>query len=243
MDNTTIQFCFHHLLQIILCYGALIAWAKFFGKSGIYAYMVVGMIVGNIQVLTALDLINHVPVAFGTVVFASLYIATDLLTEYYGAAAARASVWLSFAGMLTFALLMAHTAHLPYVTDAVSVFSYNQRAIQQLFTPMPSIFIASFLAYIISQYIDIYIYNWLRERQRLGMGGRALVSTTFSGLCDNVIFSVLAWIVLAPQALEWDVVWKSYILGTWIMRVIMAVFGIPVMYFVRKTTDHALRSI
>ena len=63
-------------------------------------------------------------------------------------------------------------------------------------------------------------YLWLRNN----------LSTFSSSLIDNTIFSLLAWIILNPNPLALYVVITTYILGTYILRIIIAIIDTPFIY-------------
>src|SRR3546814_14286238 len=99
-----------------------------------------------------------------------------------------------------------------------------------LFMPMPALFGAGMTSYLISQLNDGWIYQSIRRLT----GQRALWlrnngSTMISALIDNTIFSVLAWVVLAPQPIGWEPLVFTYILGTYGLRVMLALLDTPFM--------------
>ena len=69
-------------------------------------------------------------------------------------------------------------------------------------------------------------------------GGRWLwlrnnASTAASSLIDNTIFSVLAWVVFAADPLPWSTVIFTFILGTYWLRLLVAVMDTPILYLSR----------
>ena len=64
-----------------------------FGEIGLYIYSAIAIIVANIQVLKLVKFsFFSEPIALGTVLFASTFLCTDILAEYYGAKKARINV-------------------------------------------------------------------------------------------------------------------------------------------------------
>ena len=177
--------------------------------------------------------------ALGTIVFASTYLCTDILAEHYGPAAARRAVFLGFAGYLVWTLLMVLTLGFVPLTPAQAgeglawALPVND-AMAMLFRPAPALFAAGMIAYLISQYHDIWLYSLIRRMT----GGRRLwlrntLSTAVSALLDNIIFSVLAWVVFAAQPMEWQPLVFTYILGTYALRLVVAVLDTPFIYLAR----------
>ena len=96
------------------------------------------------------------------------------------------------------------------------------------------------IAYLFSQYFDVWFYEkisiitnkkflWLRNN----------VSTIISSLIDNTIFSIFAWILLNPEPISVYNVIMIYILGTYLLRIIIALLDTPFIYvakyFINKT--------
>jgi queuosine precursor transporter len=172
--------------------------------------------------------------------FAATYLCTDLLTEYYGRRWALRAVWLGFFGLLTFIVFMFLAMGYAPLTAEVATATGNewtlgtQAHLTAIFTPAPIFFISGMAAYLASQLHDVWLYRLVRRLT----GGRALylrniLSTSVSALIDNTIFSLLAWIVLNPDPLPLSTVIWTYILGTWVLRVVLAFIDTPFMYLAR----------
>ena len=58
-------------------------------------------------------------------------------------------------------------------------------------------------------------------------------STWISALIDNTVFSVLAWVVLAPEPMAWQPLIFTYILGTYVLRIAVAALDTPFVYLAR----------
>ena len=72
-------------------------------------------------------------------------------------------------------------------------------------------------------------YLWFRNN----------LSTIISSLVDNTVFSVFAWILLNPEPVNLYKVITTYILGTYLLRIIIAFIDTPFIYitkfFIKKT--------
>jgi uncharacterized integral membrane protein (TIGR00697 family) len=194
-----------------------------FGLFGLYSFISLSVIAANIQVLKAAQFsFLDEPVALGTIVFGATYMATNIITEHYGRKAAERSVWIGFSSMLFMTVIMLLTLGWPKLGCGTENYRFDEAhdAIATLFVPAPAIFIASFVSYIISQYNDIWIFALLKSltRDRL-LWLRTNVATLISAFIDSVIFSFLAWYVLAPEPFSISTIWYTYILGTYVFRV------------------------
>lgn len=219
------------LIEYLLAFISIISMARFFGEGGLYSYIALSVIVANIQVLKTVDLaFLEFPVALGTILFSSSFMATDILTEFYGAQSARRAVNIGFFASLFITISMLLTISINPSADSQNI----NTAMIEIFTPMPAIFCASIISYLVSSHLDIYIYEYVRnitDGKYLWL--RTVVSTSISSLIDSTIFSVLAWIVFAQNPVTIEQLLYTYILGTYIFRFVIMILQTPMIYFVR----------
>lgn len=230
------------LAMAAFAFGGLLAMFRFFGAAGVYSYLILAMIGANLQVLKVVQFgFFPDPVALGTVLFSSTFLATDVLAEFYGPKAARKSIFIGFAGFLLWTVLLLLTLGFAPLTPEIAAETGTDWALPMhghmsaLFTPMPTLFLAGMISYLISQLFDVWVFDRIRTRTQ----GRLLwlrnnVSTALSGLLDNTVFSLLAWIVLAEEPLPLGTVIVTYILGTYVLRLAVAMLDTPFMYLARR---------
>lgn len=231
------------LATFAACFGSVLVLHRLFGAAGLFVYVVVAVIGANIQVLKVVSFsVYPDPVGLGTILFASTYLCTDILAERYGPAAARKAVLLGFAGYLFFtAMIMLALGFAPLTAEqagadyawALPVHGH----MEALFTPAPALFAASMVAYFVSQYHDIWLYELLRRLT----GGRMLwmrnnASTMISALIDNIVFNSLAFVIFAADPLPWNAVIFTYILGTYWLRLVLAALDTPFIYLALRWT-------
>lgn len=221
-------------LTFLLCNGALLLLFRFFRLKGLVAYSTVAIIASNLHVLkTASFAFLSEPVALGTVIFSSLYLCSDLATEYYGPEKARQIVHLNFISLILMGgLMFIALGHAPLDTPRDT---QVHQAIQTLFLPAPALIAASLIAYMVSQYNDIWIFSSVRRLTGPEMLWlRTIVSTLISGFIDTVIFSWLAWVVFAPHPLPWRTLVWTYIWGTFWLRALILFVHTPLMYVAKR---------
>jgi queuosine precursor transporter len=227
------------LAQLLISWITLFILTFRFGKAGIYVYIVVAVILSNIQVMKFGHFFwTEQPVALGTVIFASTFLATDILTEFYSAESARTSVTLGFFGFAFFSLLMILHLWIPPISDRIlneNNLIDGHAAMNQLFTPMPALYLSSIISYFISERIDISLYVFFKKLT----GGKALwfrsiASASISAFMDTAIFSLLAWKVFALQPVSWSVLIFTYILGSFWPRILISITGVPVLYLLKQ---------
>ncbi len=226
--------------MILLSYGSLLLLLRFFGEAGLYVYISVSLIGANIQVLKAVKFgLFPEPIALGTEWFCSLYLAADILTERQGPAAAKKAIYLSFATYLFFTLAMLLTIGFqplaaPPGEESLFIFTSHQH-ISALFSPMPQIFAAGMISYITSSLCNVWIFQRIRKKTgaRL-LWLRNIVASVSSAILDSTVFSLLAWIVFAPDPLPLHTVIVTYIGGSLLLRTAVSVLDTPVIYLAKK---------
>ena len=232
-------------LMLILCFLSILVFLRLFGYVGLYVYSAIAIIAANIQVLKQANFnffssINEKiipfyepsPIALGTILFASTFLCTDILSEYYGKEKARKNVLIGFCSFFLMTILMLITIGIKPAED--EWVSMVQESLAILFTPMTSIFVASMIAYLISQYFDIWFFSYLKtvsSNKLLWL--RNNVSTAVSSLIDNTIFSIFAWIILNPNPFPLSDVIMTFILGVYLLRVFIAILDTPFIYLAK----------
>ena len=216
------------LIMLFFCFSSILFFLKLFGYVGLYVYSALAVIIGNIQVLKTVDFFySPEPVALGTVLFASTFLCTDILSEHFGKEKARKNVLIGFAGFLFMTVIMLIT-----IGFKPSANDWSQDSLANVFTPMSRFFIASMIAYLASQYFDVWIYSTIKNiTKNRYLWLRNNLSTILSSLVDNTIFSLLAWIILNPNPETLYNVIMIYILGTYVLRIFIAFVDTPFMYF------------
>jgi len=224
------------LLMLIFCFISILIFIRLFGYVGIFIYSALAVIAGNIQVLKTVDFFySPEPVALGTILFASTFLCTDILSEYYGKEKARTNILIGFCAFLFMTLLMVLT-----IGFKPSEGDWVQESMSNIFTPMTRFFIASMIAYLISQYFDVWFFSYLKKiTSEKYLWLRNNLSTIVSSLVDNTVFSIFAWILLNPETVSVYNVIMIYILGTYLLRILIALLDTPFIYvakfFIKKT--------
>ena len=216
---------------LVVCFSSILIFLKLFGYIGLYIYSAVAVIAANIQVLKTVEFFySPIPIALGTVLFASTFLCTDILSEYYSKEKAKQNILIGFCAFLLMTVLMLLT-----IGFKPSKIDWIQESLTEIFTPMTRFFIASMIAYLISQYFDVWIYGFLKNKS-LGknLWIRNNISTILSSLIDNIIFSIFAWIILNPNPENLYNVIMIYILGTYLIRIFIAFFDTPFLYLARN---------
>ena len=192
-------------IDVVVCNLAVLFMLRLFGKHGLFAFIVVAILMANIQVLKVVKFgVYTDPVALGTVIFTASYFATDCLTEFYGRAAAGRGIMLGFASYLLATVFTLIGMGYPPLTPEQAgegfawALPYHEHIVA-LFLPAPAFLIAGMTSYLVSQFNDRWLFLLLRRfthARQLWL--RTTGSTAISALIDNTVFSLLAFMILAP---------------------------------------------
>lgn len=226
--------------------GSLFLLHKLFGKEGLFLFIVLGVILANIQSLKVIQLsFFEYPIAMGSVLFTTTLLATDILSEYYGKKEAEKAIWLGFFGLLMVCITMLLTLGSKVISadPGTSLYRYveTHQAMELLFAPSPALILASLLAYLISQYTDMFIFLWLKKRSKgRFLSLRTFLATLLATLVDNCIFSFLAWRIFYPLDIEFKTFIYAYILGALGIRVFVNILNTPFIYYIQKQNRSVL---
>ncbi len=225
---------------LICTFSFVIIFLRLFGKSGLYIYTVIAIIAGNIQVLKLVEFpFFPDPIALGTILFASTFLCTDILAEHYDLKSAKKNILVGFSGFLLMTFFMLFTlGFTPLNANSISE-NYlwaleTQDHFLGIFLPFPIFFVSSMIAYLFSQFFDVWFFlklSKLTNKKYLWL--RNNFSTIISSLIDNTIFSIFAWIILNPNPLDFNTVLFTFILGTYILRLAIAIFDTPFIYLAK----------
>jgi uncharacterized integral membrane protein (TIGR00697 family) len=218
MSNEVLWF-----IYIIVDLSIAILFYKLWGKNGLYATIIISTIVANLQVVKLVKMFG-LEATLGNIVYASIFFATDILSEMYGKKEAQRGVWIGFAslilvmGWMQFALLFK-----PAPDD------FAQKYLEGIFSIMPRIALGSLTAYIVSQSHDVWAYHfWKRVTKSKHLWMRNNFSTMVSQGIDSVIFCLIAFLGVFPMNVWWQV-----LLTTYLFKWIVALIDTPFVYLGR----------
>lgn len=197
---------------------------RFFGKLGLYIGIVISIIVCNIQVLKTIQLFG-LTTTLGNVLYASVFLGTDILSEMYGKEDARRGVILGFVALVLSTLYL--QVALLFIPDASD---FAQPHLEALFGFLPRVALASVTAYLVSQMYDVWAFHAIREKT----GSRHLWlrnngSTLVSQFLDSLVFCSIAFIGVYPMAVFWEI-----LISTYVIKALVAVLDTPFMYLARR---------
>ncbi|WP_414043118.1 queuosine precursor transporter [Macrococcus sp. EM39E] len=213
------------LVAFILTFLGLVLMYRCFGKEGLFVWVAIGTVIANIQVTKTVELFG-ITATLGNVLFASIYLATDILNDRYGRKVAKKAVWFGFSSAIIMIVLM--TTSLQFIPTKTDI---AQESMQTLFGVVPRIVLGSIIAYIIGQYVDVYLFNLIKKyfSSEKTFIVRAYGSTLFSSVVDTALFSIIAFTGLMPN----DVVFEIFV-TTYIFKLTSTLLNIPFGYWAKS---------
>jgi uncharacterized integral membrane protein (TIGR00697 family) len=203
----------------------LLGFYKLFGKTGLFVWIAVASIIANIQVNKSIALIG-LTATLGNSVYGSIFLATDILNEKYGAKEANRSVIFGFASSIVMLVTMSLSLlFIPSVND------YAQDSLVTLFNPAVRIVLGSLVAYLVAQFLDIKLFNLIKKKLPSDkfMWVRNNVSTILSQSVDTIIFVTIAFLFVYNT----PILIQIYI-STFVFKVIIALIDTPFLYIAKK---------
>ncbi len=203
----------------------IVAAYKLFGKYGLFTWIAMGTILANIQVVKMVELFG-LTATLGNIMFGTLFLATDALNEKYGIKDARRSVFIGFFTLISMVIIMQVALQFIEADDGTV-----QHALETIFGLMPRIALASLTAYLISQLLDVYLFQKIKEAfpsDKL-LFVRNLGSTMISQLIDSLIFVPIAFIGIVSATDLWQIIFTTYII-----KLLVAALDTPFIYLMKR---------
>jgi hypothetical protein len=151
----TTEFLF---ISTTLVSMGVVLFAYKLGKVYVIALTAVALILANVIGPKIVSVFGFAITA-GTPIFAVLPLATDLLTERYGKKVAKSAVYSAFLGMLLFILV----SQLIIAMEWLSFSETTGRAVDTILGSSLRLMVASPVAYVVWQMVDIGLYLWIKE--------------------------------------------------------------------------------
>lgn len=221
--NEILWICFAvvDLTMVVVLY-------RLFGKAALFGLIVFNLILCNVQVLKTIELFG-LTTTLGNVLYASVFLATDLLGEFHGRKEAQKGVLFGFAvlAMATVYMQLA-LAFAPAPDD------FAQPHLEGIFGFMPRLAFASMCAYLVSQMHDVWAFHfWKRFTGGSKLWLRNNLSTLVSQFLDSAIFCLIAfWGVFETRILV------EILITTYLFKAVVAVFDTPFIYLAKRVMGH-----
>jgi len=208
----------------VVTFSLLVFVAKVFKKDGIYTWIGMAVVVANVLVCKSVDMFG-LSATLGNVLFGTVFLATDILTEKYGVKSARKAVWMGISmEIITIILTQIALLFIPNELDFV------QDSMLNIFGLFPRVAVASCSMFVFSNQLDIYLFEKIKQKT----GGRYLflrnnIATIVSQCIENYLFYVIAFLGIYSMS---DILFMT--LTCCVIEIIVALLDTPFLYIAVK---------
>ncbi|MCI2876545.1 queuosine precursor transporter [Staphylococcus hominis] len=216
---------FFGIATFFVTFILMVLMYRCFGKQGLIAWVAIGTIIANIQVIKTVDIFG-ISATLGNVMFASIYLATDILNDIYGRKVAKRAVWLGFSSTLVMIIVMQMSLHFIPASEDIS-----QKALSTIFDLVPRIALGSIIAYIIGQHVDVFIFSMIKKvfQSDKTFIIRAYGSTALSSIIDTALFVTIAFIGTLPAGVVFEI-----FITTYVLKLVSTIFNVPFGYIAKS---------
>ncbi len=187
------------IASILVFFGGLVAFFRFFGKTGIYSWTVICTIAANIEVLILVHAFG-LDTTLGNVLFASSFLATDIMSEVFGKKEASKCVKIGILTNITFIIIsQSWFLYVPAAGDTMA------GPVRTVFASTPRVMLSSLAAYALCELYDVWAYhalwNWSEKKtgsHKARLWLRNNGSTLVSQLINVVVFNLAAFAGVFP---------------------------------------------
>ncbi len=221
------------LASVFVFFGGLVAFFRLFGKNGIFAWTVICTIAANIEVLILVHAYG-MDTTLGNVIFASSFLATDIMSEIYGKKEANKCVKLGIAANITFILIsQSWFLYVPAPSDTMA------EPIRTVFSNTPRVMLSSLFAYAVCEIYDVWAYHhiWSWSEKKFGnkkayLWLRNNGSTMVSQLINVLVFNLLAFAGVFPASVLVQILIFGYLIF-----LVTSILDTPFLYWARKIAE------
>ncbi len=218
------------LVSLFVIFSAVLVFYKLFGKTGLYCWTVLATVAANIEVTMVVDAFG-MEQTLGNILFASTFLATDILSENVGKKAANKAVYIGIATSVMFILIsQSWMLYTPNSSD----FAFP--SIKAVFSNTPRLMISSIVVYAVVQLFDVFTYHfiWGKTTKLCNDSSKFLwlrnnVATMLSQLINAVLYTFAAfWGVYHFNTLI------NIIISSMVLFLVTSILDTPAVYISRK---------
>ena len=212
------------LAELVLVFAGVVLSKKFFGSYGLIAWVAIAGILANIQVAKSITIFG-LDATLGNVMFASSFLATDVLSECYGKKYAKKAVIMGICAILLFVGIT--QLSLVFIPSEFDVMNATMTDFFQISARTMS---ASVLMYSIANAVDVVIFDKIKKATHgKYMWLRNNISTILCNGLENFGFVFLAFYgVLETEAL------LPIALTTTVIEIAIALLDTPFLYIAKR---------
>lgn len=211
------------IICVVLCFSLEVIIEKIFKKEGLIVWVSVAMVSANILVTKNINILN-LSATLGNILFASTFLATDILNEKYTFEDSKKAINLGIVSVILFTVatqisLLFKANELDLVNDSLkTIFSINLR-----------VSISSIIMCYLSNLLDIYLFEKIKKKVPTKLWLRNNVATITCNCLENYLFTIFAFIGIYSIN---DIIIIAT--TTTIIEIVIAICDTPFLYLARK---------
>ncbi len=211
------------LITAFSLFGAQYA-RKYNKPDAIIALYIAFVIISNILAIKIAEFNLGFITLYATaasIIFPVTFLLTDIVNEKFGRKETHKMIFLAFLTQVAVAFFIYLAIKLPSAP-----FWANQEIFSSILGFAPRIMLASWIAFLISENADAYIFAWFKKlTQGKHLWSRNIFSSIPAMALDTIIFVTIAFYGIQPLG--------SLIFGVLIIKWLVGIINIPFMYLNR----------
>lgn len=212
------------ILSIIMVFSLEVIVEKIFKKEGLYVWVAIAMITANILVAKQVNLFGF-SATLGNVLFASTYLATDILSEKYSSKYSKKAINMGIVSVILFTIftqvsLLFKPNSLDMVNDSmINLFQFSLR-----------VNISSIVMCYLSNLLDVWLFEKIKSKTKgKYIWLRNNLSTIASNCLENYFFTFFAFVGIYDIGTIFAIA-----TATSIIEIIVALCDTPFLYLSKK---------
>ena len=214
------------IVSIIITFSLVVLIEKLFRKEGLFVWISISTVIANILVCKSVDILGFTT-SLGNVLFASNFLATDMMCELYDSKESRKAILMAVFSQLVFVI----TTQLALIYLPSNVDQVNE-SMKTLFSINIRVSISSIIMFFISNMFDIYLFEMIKKKVPGKLWLRNNVSTIISNCLENYFFTFFAFIGIYDISTILVIATVASVL-----EIIVAIFDTPFLYLSKKINN------
>lgn len=228
-------------VSMFATFGIVLLFFKLFGKIGLYLYMACAMIIANIETCCLVNMFGLPDgwLTLGNTMFASCFLATDILNERYGRKEGFTGVFISMVGLVLFIVSMQYVR---LYTPASDSFMHDTLCMFfDISGPFIWISVSSVICCLLANLLDVWLFDKIRNKTNgKHLWLRNNVATVISNCLENFVFMFLGYFLLPLIFNGASIVPFELAMGmasaTAVVECVLALCDTPFVYISKKIT-------
>ena len=216
------------LLEVIICYLAIIILNKKYKTDGLYVYAIIATFISCIMSLKQITILDKIDLPIGFGVTTSLIIAGNIITQKRGQEEIKTYIAL----ILVTSLVSCCFLNMSGLMESSDYNKYANKSYDSIFEYNLRVYIATIISIITSVWLSSKLYYELKK-----LRNKIIISNTFSiiiaELVESLLFVLIAYLFDPGKSdIVFDIIFC--IIFRYIIKIIIGLFGTIPIYITNK---------